>query len=161
MAIFVLPAWLFDGCANRDPSHYLGDNCQLIAPWSSAPLTFDYRNRTNRGLERYQLRDITNFKMSDRVFTGNTGEEFFIVQRSSGSKTIFATEVERDAVLNRDFATSASDLREKPWYSRIRANLFFPYNQIYYFVVTGIIASIGLARRLRRSPSNKVMEREA
>ena len=156
MAIFVLPAWMFDSFANRDPTFYLDDKSKLIAPWCTAPLAFDYRDRANRDSPRYQLQDITDFKLNDAVFTGKTGEQFFIVQRPGGEKAIFPTEAERDAALIQGFATTASDLREKPWYSGIRANIFFPYNMFYYFGVTGLIVIVCIYRGRDRITPNRV-----
>ena len=145
MAIFVLPVWLFDGCANRDPSYYLDETSSLIAPWSTAPLTFDYRDRTNPDAERYQLHDVTEFLISDALFTGRTEGQFFIVRRPSGSKELFATQAERDSALKQDFSTSVSELRGKPWYSGIQANVFYPWNLFYYIAATGVIAFVCLS----------------
>lgn len=147
MAVFVLPAWMFDGCANRDPCFYLDDKSHLIAPWSTAPLTFDYRDRTNPKSERYQLDDISEFMMTDSIFTGKTAERYFIVNRSSGEKSFYSSVGERDAALERDFGTAVDDLREKPWYSGVRANVFYPYNLAYYFAAIVLIAVTGFIRR--------------
>jgi hypothetical protein len=158
MAIFVLPVWLFDGCANRDPGYYLDDTSSLGAPWSTAPLTFEFRDRENPDSDWYQLHDVTDFLMNDSLFTGRTAEEYFIVHRPEGDKYFFRTQGERDAALKRDFSTSVGELRQKPWYSGIRANVFFPWNLLYYVVVTGIIAFVCVLGRRTQPTPNKRME---
>lgn len=142
----------------RDPSYYLDDTSQLIAPWSSAPLTFDFRDRANPNSENYQLHDVTDFLMSDSLFTGRTDGRFFIVRRPGGEKAFFVTQAERDAALKRDFSMSVSELREMPWYSGIRANVFFPYNLIYYATLTGFITFVCVPPRKKQPTPNKCME---
>lgn len=157
LAIFVLPVWLFDGCVNRDPTFHLDAKSRLIAPWPTAPLTFDYRDRENPNSERYQLHDITDFLIGDSVFTGKTGNDFFIVRRSDGHRHLFATESERNAALSRDYSTRISELHPKPWYSAIQANIFFPYNLIYYFGAGTIIVIVCISKCLGRPTPNKRM----
>lgn len=79
MAVFVYPVFAFDSCSNRDPTYYLDDTSQLIAAWSNDPLTLDYRNESERGGLNSQLHEIGDFRMNENVFTGKTGERFFIV----------------------------------------------------------------------------------
>ena len=146
MAVFVYPVFAFDSCSNRDPTYYLDDTSQLIAAWSNDPLTLDYRNESEPGGLSSQLHDIGDFRMNEKVFTGKTGERFFIVQRTSGATTFFTTESERDVALSRDEALLIGDLRQKPWYSGIRGNAFFPYNLIYYFGAMGVIACICMSQ---------------
>ena len=150
LAIFVLPVWLFDGCANRDPNYYLDESSRLIAPWSTAPLTLEIQVRSGSGSERVQLPDISEFRMAEPVFTGKTGEDFFLVSRPEGEVVRFATEENRDAALRRDFAITPEALHPKPWYSGIRANLFFPYHLIYYACATGMIAFLCFSRHRKR-----------
>jgi len=160
MAFFVFfPLCFFDAMLNRDPSYYLDGASRLIASNQIDPITFEFGDRTNPESERYQLHDITNFLMNDSVFTGKTGDRFFIVQRPSGVKEFFVTQEERDASLERNFSTTIDDLHKKPWYSGIRANVLFPYNLIYYSGMT-VMLSIVAALRWRNRPNNEQADGE-
>lgn len=138
LAVYVLPVFLFDGCFNRDPAFYLDDRTELIAPWQNAPLTLSYRSDAGPSGDSFQLRDVTEFLMVGSVFTGKTGEDYFMVRSSDGVKQIFSSIAKRDHVLKSQFALEVSELRPEPWYAGMRANHFYPYNLIYYVVATGL-----------------------
>ncbi|MCB1098586.1 MAG: hypothetical protein KDN22_23640 [Verrucomicrobiae bacterium] len=159
LGIFVLPVWLLDGCLHRDPLYYLDEKSQLIAPWPSAPLSFDFHDRAGARSGYYQIHDVTEFLMNGSVFTGKTGEEYFVVRRSDGNRTLFATAADRDATLAASYSTKVADLKGIPWHSALRANFFYPYNLIYYLGATCIIAFICLRRRGRVPESRRRRKR--
>lgn len=149
LAAFVLPVWLLDSCANRDPAFYLDERSQLFATWASAPLTFEFRDRSNSELRRFRMKDVTEFLMSRSLFLGKSGDNYFILERISGAKRLFDTQEARDRALGDEFEANLSDFREIPWYSRTRANVFFPYNLIFYSAVTMCIFFHCFVRRKR------------
>ena len=156
LAVLVLPVWLLDGCINRDPLYYLDSKSQLGASWPGGPLYFDYRDRTSlqNYAQGYQLDNITEFLMDDSVFTGMTGNQYFIIRRADGYKVLFDTKAERDAVLAKDYSVNISNLHEKPWYSEIQAGAFFPYDLLYYGSVTILSALYCWIRHHRTLKSN-------
>lgn len=154
-ALLVLPVWMLDGCLHRDPLFYLDEKSQLIAPWSSAPLSFSYRDRERPNSEWYQLHEVTSFLIGDSVFTGKTGNQFFIVRRADGHYDLYSTEAERDGALSRTYSTTISKTKPLPWWSRHRANLFFPYNLLYYFGTTALILIFCVWRSRKRSAAIK------
>src|SRR5262245_41195148 len=132
LAAFILPLWLFEGCVDRDPTFYLDSKSELAAIAATEPLYFQYRDRARPYSESYQLNNITDFLMDESVFTGMTGNQYFIVRRANGDKMLFDTKAERDFALAQHYSTNISKLHEKPWYSGVQATVFFPYNLIYY-----------------------------
>ncbi|WP_038167142.1 hypothetical protein [Verrucomicrobium sp. BvORR106] len=151
LAVYVLPVFLFDGCFNRDPAFYLDDKTELIAPWQSAPLTLSYRNDSAASGNSFQLRDVTEFLMAGSVFTGKTGEDYFIVRSSDGVKLVFSSIAKRDHALKSQFALEVSQMHPEPWYAGMRANHFYPYNLIYYAMAAVMCFGYVIFTRRRNS----------
>ena len=152
--VLILPIWLLDSCANRDPNFQIDEQHRLSAVSVYSPLQlsssgFDQESR--RITWRWTIDNVKYFKLSDRVMTGLTDTQYFIVDRPTDEPFFYATPQDRDRALILQFGSDISTLKPLPWYTGLRSNLFYPYNLIYYGLVIAGTTVTGLLRaRLQR-----------
>ena len=181
LVALLLPVVIVDRClTGGDPVYYLAPGYCLAAIAPGHPLTLVYTPRADDPdgwKARFQIHDVQDFRMSDRVFVGqccggyslslneehpaaNHGQ-FFLVDRQSNGVGRFGSAAERDDGLRKRYGIRASDLREMPWYAGLRASPLFPFNWLYYMGTTigGVVGAILMARRKRRVTANHSVER--
>ena len=145
LLILLLPVWLFDALLNRDPNLYIDQHYHLIAPWPGAPYYLNYyRSRSNseRIIRPKQLQDIKDIRFGERVITGRTENNFFIVDRSTNIQNIFSNQEDRNTALVNSYSTTISDLHTLDWTAEMKGNVLDPYNLVYYLLTLAGVAAI-------------------
>ena len=95
IVLFLVCPFLLDHMLNRDPNVYVDQSYRLSASGLDAPMALRYRGpyEMPRKGPPEQIWDVTDFRMSDRVFAGNSERGFFIVDRSNDAQLFFETEM--------------------------------------------------------------------
>ncbi len=131
LMFLVFPVWLLDGCLNRDPNLYVDEKYRLIAIAWGEPLTLRVRPLSLE-VSKPRMDDVKEFRMGERVLTGQSTNGYFVVDRTSDMRSFYATAADRDASLVSQFGTARGDLKPLPVTAGMRGNFFFPYNLLFY-----------------------------
>ena len=159
--------FLLDSCMNRDPAVYVDKFYTLRAAWAGDDFSLcqDYRafntlpEFRSGGHKRKRIPDqihgVTSLSMNDDFIIGLCEQGAFVVSRTTHEQFFYENADQRDNALRSVFLADLQQFAPPKDFIFDRANIFYPYNIIYYITVVAIIASTTLRSRIG-SKANRV-----
>jgi hypothetical protein len=177
--VWVFPVLLFEGCLNRDPYLKIDEQFSMAAISGSHPLTLINRDPNARQARdaikhlnedefikaseemlktsRWQLHEITDYKISEKAIIGCSPEGFLIADRRSGKLRLFQTVAERDKILRGEFHLDAVlDFMPPSEWMWARSRTFWPWFHLYFLACFILIPWLSL--RAERNAKSQFYE---
>jgi hypothetical protein len=169
LCILVLPVFMFDAFANREPFYELDARFTIGmdggGSWflQRSGLALDeYKSVGDQIADRWSLDDITDYGVTDEAIIGKAPEgdphsmffdrakaklHFFIVDRKTGKQRFFDDEASRNQVLQSDYHRERRDFCFDPsLLTQMKNNLLWPYVHLYYGLCLVLIVGFAFRR---------------
>jgi hypothetical protein len=154
LLVWIFPVLMLENCMNRDPHLKIDERFSLVAICGSCPMALIYRDdslrwppertpemtdedfskamdKTLKAL-RWQLREITDYKLTEKAIIGRSPDGHFIADRITGVLRLFRSNKERDQALEAEYHLRPdSDFHPPSTWMWARSRYCWPWFHLY------------------------------
>jgi hypothetical protein len=164
---------------NRDPYLKIDERFSLVAICGSCPMALIYRDDSlqwppektpemtdedfSKAMDktlkasRWQLQEITDYKLTAKAIIGRSPEGHFIADRSTGVLRLFRSNKERDQALDAEYHLHpGSDFNPPSEWMWARSRYFWPWFHLYFLACFILIPWLSL--RAERNAKSQFYE---